>query len=96
MVIMNIAIDIIIKTKWEGKGLNYHRGHGVLNPLILCPEGILCEHQGRIYSRDGPERKGGPGFKTETLVINEIEPSVTIESLARPDFPEIQLSNGPA
>lgn len=47
--------------------------------------------QGRIYSKDGPERKGGPGFKTETLVIDEIEPSVTIESLARRDFAEIQL-----
>jgi hypothetical protein len=46
---------------------------------------------GSDYSRDGPERKGGPGFKTETLVIDEIEPSVTIESLARPDFPEFQL-----
>ena len=51
--------------------------------------------QDRIYSRDGPERKGGTGFKTEPLVINEVEPSVAIKSLSRRDSPEIQLVQQP-
>jgi hypothetical protein len=48
--------------------------------------------QRQIYSKDGPERKGLTGFEAEPLIINEIEPSVTIKSLARRDFPEIQLA----